>query len=199
MPRNVPIMAKTKFFGTPSEQSQNNGGGSNTSGKAPMISMSKLTTTDVSIGPVVGGYWDSYFDGKQPFSVQELRVILPAALATEMDPEKHPHKWESPDDFSEIVGTWFRRQIFFKGMSIYGEADTMAVYQRLCATAKGPLEEKLSLAEMIYGLIKEQGRMIGSLPTSPLDDRAKVAPRYVHLIYYGVRPFDVVQTICFML
>lgn len=48
-----------KFFGTPPEQLQNDGGRSNAFGKAPIISISKLTTTDVSIGPVVGGYWDS--------------------------------------------------------------------------------------------------------------------------------------------
>jgi hypothetical protein len=181
-------MARRKLFGTPSEQSQNDEGRSNASGKAPMISMSKLTTTDVLIGPVVGGSWDSYFDGKQPFSVQELRAILPLSLATVMDPEKHPHKWESPDDFPEIVGTWFARQreILFKAMSINGAADIMAVYRRVCASAKGPLEENPSLAEMICGLIKEQATMIGNLPTTPFGD----------LIYYGFRPFDRVETIC---
>ena len=111
------------------------------------------------------------------------------ALATEMDPEKHPHKWESPNDFPEIVGTWFGRQreILFRGMSIYGAADIMIVYQRLCATTKGPLKENPSLAEMIYGLIKEQAKMIGNLPTSSTDD----------LIYCGFTPFDVVEVICF--
>jgi hypothetical protein len=189
VPPNFQNMVKKKLFGTPPEQSQNDGGRSNAFGKAPIISISKLTTTDVSIGPVVGGYWDSYFDGKQPFSVQELRVILPMALATEMDPKKHPHKWESPDDFPEIVGTWFRRQreILFRGISIYGTADIMIVYQRLCATTKDPLKENPSLAEMIYGLIKEQARMIGNLPTSSSDD----------LIYCGFAPFDVVEVICF--
>src|SRR5271170_1618597 len=154
----------------------------------PIISISKLTTTDASIGPVVGGYWDSYFDGKQPFSVQELRVILPMALATEMDLKKHPDKWESPDDFPEIVGTWFGRQreILFKGMSISGAADIMPVYRRLCTIANGPLRESPSLAEMICGLIKEQARMIENLPTSTLDD----------LFYYGCRPSDVVETTC---
>ena len=63
----------------------------------------------------------------------------------------------------------------------------MIVYQRLCATTKDPLKENPSLAEMIYGLIKEQARMIGNLPTSSSDD----------LIYCGFAPFDVVEVICF--
>jgi hypothetical protein len=52
---------------------------------------------------------------------------------------------------------------------------------------QGPLEEKPSLAKMIYGLIKEQARMVENLPTSALDD----------LTYYGCKPFDVVEVICF--
>jgi hypothetical protein len=72
-------------------------------------------------------------------------------------------------------------------ISIYGTADIMTVYQRLCATTKDPLKENPSLAEMIYGLIKEQARMIGNLPTSSSDD----------LIYCGFAPFNVVEVICF--
>ena len=63
----------------------------------------------------------------------------------------------------------------------------MIVYQQLCATTKDPLKENPSLAEMIYGLIKEQARMISNLPTSSSDD----------LIYCGFAPFDVVKVICF--
>ena len=128
----------------------------------------KVWEPDESIRLVVGGDWDSYFDGKRLFSIKELRVILPKALATETDPENLIHKWESPDDFPKIVSTWFGRQreILFKGMPVNNAADIMVVYQRLCTTAKGLLEEKLSLAEMIYGLIKEQVRIIRNLPTS---------------------------------
>jgi hypothetical protein len=94
-----------------------------------MTSISELTTTDASMGPIVGGYWDCFFEEESPFSVQELRKILPAALATETDLDKHSHEWESPADFPEIVGTWFKRQreILFKGMSIHGPADIMRV------------------------------------------------------------------------
>jgi hypothetical protein len=151
VPPNFPSMIKKKLFGTPSEQSQSDRDSSNASGEAPMISMSKLITTDASMDPIVGGYWDSFFEEKPPFSVQELREILPVALAMETALDKHSHRWESPADFPAIVGTWFRRQreILFKGMLIYGPADIMLVYQRLCATAKGPLEGNPSLAEMI--------------------------------------------------
>jgi hypothetical protein len=179
VPPSFPILAKMKFFGIPSEQSQNDGGRSDTS------------------GPVVYGSWDSYFDGERPFSVQELRAILPTTLAAAIDPENNQHKWESPDDFPEIVGTWFGRQreILFKEMSISGAADIMPVYQRLCIIANGPLGENPSLTEMenpsltemICGLVKEQARMIEDLPTTPLDD----------LFYYGFRPFDVVEAICY--
>jgi hypothetical protein len=188
VPTNFPSIIKKKLFGSPSEQSQSDRDSSNSSGKALMISMSELTTTNASMGPIVRGCWDSFFEEKPPFSVQELREILPVALATETDLNKHLHKWESPADFLEIVGTWFRRQreILFKGMSIYSLADIMLVYQRLCATAKGPLEGNPSLEEMIYGLIKKQARLIENLPTSNVDD----------LIYYGLRPFDLVETIC---
>ena len=119
VPPSFSILEKMKFFGIPSEQSQNDGGRSNTSGL------------------VVDGYWDAYFDGERPFSVQELRVILPVALTAAMDPDK----WESPDDFPEIVGTWFGRQreILFKEMPISGAADIMPVYRRLIAN--GPLGE----------------------------------------------------------
>jgi len=189
VPVNFPTIVRKNLFGTPSKQSQNDGGRSSASENASMMSMTKVATADVSVGPVVRGCWDSYFDGKRPLSIKELRVILPKALATEMDPEKHTHKWESPGDFPEIVGTWFggQREILFQGMSVYNAADIMTVYRRLCPTAKDPLEEKPSLAETIYGLIKEQARVIGNLPTSSLDD----------LIYYGFRPFDVIETVCF--
>lgn len=63
----------------------------------------------------------------------------------------------------------------------------MLVYQQLYATKKGPLEGSPSLAEIIYSLIKKQARMIENLPTSNLDS----------LIYYGLRLFDLVETICF--
>ena len=92
VPPSFSILVKKEFFDTPSEQSQNDGGRSNIS------------------GPVVDGYWDSYFNGERPPSAQELRVILPVALAAATDPESNPDKWESPDDFPEIVGTWFGRQ-----------------------------------------------------------------------------------------
>jgi hypothetical protein len=72
-------------------------------------------------------------------------------------------------------------------MSIFGLADIMLVYQRLCGTAGDPVEGNLSFAEMIYGLIKRQARIIENLLTSPIDD----------LIYYRLRPFDLVETICF--
>jgi len=189
VPHNFSSMTKKKLFGTPPKQSQSDRDSSNASRKALMISMSKPTTTEASIGLIVGSCWDSFFEEKPPFSVQELREILPVALATETDLDEHSHKWESPADFPEIVGTWFRgqREILFKGMSIYGPADIIPVYQRLYATEKGPLEGSPSLAEMIYGLIKKQARMIENLPTSNLDG----------LIYYGLRPFDLVETICF--
>jgi hypothetical protein len=170
-PPGFSTMAKRKYFGIPSEQSQNGGDKSNIS------------------SPVVDGDWDSYFDGQQPFSVREFREILPVALTTAMGPENHPHKWKSPDDFPEIVSIWFRRQreILFKGMSISGAADILPVYRRLCATTNGPLKENPSLAEMICALIKEQTKMIENLPTSTVDD----------LFYYGFEPFDVVETMCY--
>lgn len=62
----------------------------------------------------------------------------------------------------------------------------MIVYTRLCATTKDSLKENPSLTEMIHGLMKEQARMIGNLPTSSSDD----------LIYRGFAPFDVVEVIC---
>jgi hypothetical protein len=111
------------------------------------------------------------------------------ALVTETDLNKHSHKWESPTNFLEIVGTWFRRQreILFKRMLIYSLADIILVYQQLYAIKKGPLEGNPSLAKMIYSLIKTQARMIENLPTSNLDS----------LIYYRLRLFDLVETICF--
>lgn len=61
---NFQNMVKKKLFGIPPEKSQNDGDRSNIFGKVPIISISKLITTDVSIDPVVDNYWDSYFDGK---------------------------------------------------------------------------------------------------------------------------------------
>jgi len=158
VPHNFSSMVKKKHFSTPSKQSQSDRYNSNASGKALIISTSKLTTTEASMGPIVGGCWDSSFKEKPPFSVQELREILPVALATETDLNEHSHKWESPADFPEIVGTWFsgQREILFKGMSIYSPADIIPVYQQLYATKKGPLEGNPSLAEMIYGLIRSK-------------------------------------------
>ena len=169
MPPSFPTLAKRKYFGLP-EKSQNDGGRSNTS------------------GPVVDGFWDSYFNEKRPLSVQELKEILPVALAAATDPEDNPHKWESPDDFPKIVRAWFTRQreILFKGISISSAADIIPVYRRLCTITKSPLEENPSLAKMVYGLIKEEVRMIKNLPITSLDD----------LFYYGVRPFDVVEVMC---
>lgn len=122
-------------------------------------------------------------------SRNELGEILPVALATESGLDRDSHEWESPADFPEVIGTWFRRQreILFRGMSICGAGDVMLVYRRPCATTKGSLEGNLPLAEMIYGLIKKQARMTEKLPKSTVDN----------LIYYGFRPFDVVEAICF--
>ena len=40
--------------------------------------MSKLTTTNKSMGPIVGGYENSFFEEKPPSSAQELKEILPS-------------------------------------------------------------------------------------------------------------------------
>jgi len=70
-------------------------------------------------------------------------------------------------------------------MSVYGADDVMAVYRRLCVTAKDPLEEKPSLTKIICGLMKEQAGMIKNRPTSRLDD----------LIHYEFSLFNVTKVI----
>jgi hypothetical protein len=89
---NFLSIIRKKLFSTPSKQSQSNKDSSNASRKAPIISMSKLTTANASISLIGGAYWDSFFEEKPPFSVQELREILPIAIATETDCDKHLHK-----------------------------------------------------------------------------------------------------------
>lgn len=186
VPLNFSSVVKKKFYGF-LEQPQSDGDSDNASGKVPMTSM--LTLANASTSQVVGGYKDFFFDNeKPPFSVQELRKILPVVVATETEHSYHLHKWESLADFPEPVGAWFRRQgqTLFEGRLINGPADIMLVYRQLC-TVEGHLGENLSLAEMIYGLIKMQARMIEKLPISSLDD----------LIYYRLRPFDVIGAICY--
>ncbi|PMD48011.1 hypothetical protein L207DRAFT_505117 [Hyaloscypha variabilis F] len=188
VPFNFSSVVKNKFYGI-LEQPQSDGDSGNASGWVPMTSMSKLTLADASTSQVIGGYKDFVFDdGKPPFSVQELRKILPVVVATETEHNYHLHKWENLADFPEIVGAWLRRQgqTLFKGRLIKGPVDIMLVYRQL-GTMEGPPGENLSLAEMIYGLIKMQARMIEKLPISSLDD----------LIYYRLRPFDVIGAICY--
>jgi hypothetical protein len=81
LPSNFPRMIEKKFCSTPSEQLQSDRNSSNASGKAPMNSMSKLTTSDESMGSIVCGYWDSFFQEKSPSSAQEPRGILPSVGA----------------------------------------------------------------------------------------------------------------------
>jgi hypothetical protein len=188
VPSNFSSLVKKNFYGI-LEQLQSDGDSGNASGKLPMTAMSKLTLANATTSQVVGGYKDFFFDDKKPpFSIQELRKILPVVVATEMEHSYHMHKWESLADFPETVGAWFRRQgqTLFEGMLINGPADIMLLYQQLC-TMEGPLGENLSVAEMIYGLLKMQFRMIEKLPISSLDD----------LIYYRLSPFDVIEAICY--
>jgi len=42
-----------------------------------MISMSKLTMTDASMGPIVGGYRDSFFDEKPPSASRNSGKFCP--------------------------------------------------------------------------------------------------------------------------
>ena len=78
------------------------------------------------------------------------------------------------------------KNFFSRKISISDAADVMPVSRRSYTIINGPLEEHPSLAEIIWGLIKEQARMIENLPTTLLDD----------FCYYGVRPFEVVEAIC---